>query len=194
MEYNPSPFAYSYSFSSEYPCSIDLNWENVFEFQPLSMCSFNEPVLIDFQAFQQEDYDIIEPVRYIEGNLPIMNEFQEQVEAVKEKENSKLLRAKNDSLPGYLLCCPWKGCHKWFLRFEQVKAHYRTHTEEKPHVCANCSQRFFRATDLKRHLKIHSKVRSFKCDNCMKRFTRKDALSRHQISRTCLRVRERLQM
>ena len=47
-------------------------------------------------------------------------------------------------------------CAKDFTRAHNLKAHKRTHANDRPHKCAACSKAFVRKHDLDRHVtKLH---------------------------------------
>ncbi|KAF9147443.1 hypothetical protein BG015_010918 [Linnemannia schmuckeri] len=78
--------------------------------------------------------------------------------------------------------CEFQGCNKVFARLYNLKSHSKTHTNERPFVCAHCELAFARGHDLKRHVKVHGGEKPFTCSGCSKSFSRLDALGRHRAN------------
>ncbi|KAG0375525.1 hypothetical protein BGX24_008986 [Mortierella sp. AD032] len=78
--------------------------------------------------------------------------------------------------------CEFSGCNKVFARLYNLKSHSKTHTNERPFVCAHCELAFARGHDLKRHVKVHGGEKPFTCSGCSKSFSRLDALGRHRAN------------
>jgi uncharacterized Zn-finger protein len=68
---------------------------------------------------------------------------------------------------------------KTFTRRSILNDHLRSHDNERPHACPQCSKSFTRESDLKRHRATHAKGKSHACEGCGRSFTRKYALSDH---------------
>ncbi|CAL8240062.1 unnamed protein product [Gadus morhua 'NCC'] len=55
----------------------------------------------------------------------------------------------------------------------------RTHNDEKPYKCDQCTKRFSDSYALKIHMRTHSGEKPYRCDQCMKCFSLKGHLNRH---------------
>ncbi|KAF2669218.1 STE-domain-containing protein [Microthyrium microscopicum] len=51
--------------------------------------------------------------------------------------------------------CPIPTCGRLFKRLEHLKRHVRTHTQERPYVCALCGKAFSRSDNLAQHRRTH---------------------------------------
>jgi len=56
---------------------------------------------------------------------------------------------------GGTMCCSWPLCDFRATRMQNLKYHFLTHTQEKPHQCEVCGQSFSLAKNLKRHMLSH---------------------------------------
>lgn len=59
------------------------------------------------------------------------------------------------------------------------QVHFRTHLEEKPHVCPYCSRGFREKGSLVRHVRHHTGEKPFKCYKCGRGFAEHGTLNRH---------------
>ncbi|CAL8111410.1 unnamed protein product [Orchesella dallaii] len=74
--------------------------------------------------------------------------------------------------------CP--DCGRTFLKPSQMLRHRRSHTGEKPHVCAICGGTFSQKSSLDTHiLYTHSDLRPHSCPKCPFRTVQKAALKKH---------------
>jgi hypothetical protein len=80
--------------------------------------------------------------------------------------------------------CEFSGCPRIFQQFQNLKSHWRCHSEVKRFGCDECDSRFRRLPDLYRHKRsLHGAGKPHECDLCHKSFARADALRRHTLSK-----------
>ena len=81
--------------------------------------------------------------------------------------------AKKDGSRPY--SCGESGCNKSFATCYSLKAHLKTHSDEKPFKCSedSCDKSFKSSGDLIKHVRTHTGERPFKCpfEGCGRSFT-----------------------
>jgi len=85
--------------------------------------------------------------------------------------------------------CPYDGCEDGFPSKFSLRRHMKTHTGERPFVCAwqdlslgsQCGKRFAENSTLKRHIQTHTGEKPYTCarSNCGKMFADNVNLKRH---------------
>jgi hypothetical protein len=97
---------------------------------------------------------------------------------------------KTSTLPPKFLC---ELCPKKFTRNSNLRAHSRTHSNERPYRCPTCDKGFHRPNDFKRHQETHLGKKKFACRGelnvggswgCGREFSRMDKLNDHWRSET----------
>ncbi|XP_056444944.1 zinc finger protein 813-like isoform X3 [Gadus chalcogrammus] len=74
---------------------------------------------------------------------------------------------------------PGVFCGKVIPNKANMIVHMRTHNDEKPYKCDQCTKRFSDSYALKIHMRTHSGEKPYRCDQCMKCFSLKDTLNKH---------------
>jgi hypothetical protein len=125
-----------------------------------------------------------------------IKECHEEPEYPEEEDDEDEPSANRRPHPATFQC---SLCPKRFTRAYNLRAHLRTHTDERPYDCSVCGKAFARHADRSRHERLHSYEKKFVCrgnlrDNtrwgCNRRFARPDHLGRHFRSKAghvCIR-------
>ncbi|VDP68895.1 unnamed protein product [Echinostoma caproni] len=73
--------------------------------------------------------------------------------------------------------CPY--CPKSCERKDNLQAHIRTHTGERPYPCRFCPKAFPQKDHLRAHIRTHTGEKPYRCPQCMKAFAQLGNLHRH---------------
>ncbi|XP_061714787.1 zinc finger protein GLIS2 homolog isoform X1 [Cydia pomonella] len=88
-----------------------------------------------------------------------------------------------------LFYCGWRDCtrpQRGFNARYKMLVHIRTHTNERPHTCNQCSKSFSRAENLKIHLRSHSGEKPYVCpyEGCGKAYSNSSDRFKHTRTHT----------
>ncbi|XP_064636164.1 zinc finger protein 92 homolog isoform X7 [Lineus longissimus] len=107
---------------------------------------------------------------------------------LKKKSKDKQADLSTAGTPGTKIVKDLKNicgiCGKEFARFQGLKCHLVTHSEERHYKCPHCEKRFKTGGVLKNHIRIHTKERPYVCEICGKSYTRTTSYRYHQLSHT----------
>ncbi|KAF8561605.1 hypothetical protein P879_09053 [Paragonimus westermani] len=73
--------------------------------------------------------------------------------------------------------CPY--CPKSCERKDNLQAHIRTHTGERPYPCRFCPKAFPQKDHLRAHIRTHTGEKPYRCPQCLKAFAQLGNLHRH---------------
>lgn len=71
-------------------------------------------------------------------------------------------------------------CKRTFKKFENIRYHMITHTNERNYICHFCGSAFFMNSEMRKHIaNRHQTTRPFGCDQCNKTFKNRHSLNKH---------------
>ncbi|KAF9643120.1 hypothetical protein BDM02DRAFT_3157513 [Thelephora ganbajun] len=115
---------------------------------------------------EQSDVSWQEPESEVESSKILLN----------SKQKSELVSVNNSLVKNVekKYHCTSSGCEKSYSKPCRLEEHERSHTGERPFVCAACSKSYLRETHLQAHARSHlpDSDRPFECpeEGCSKRF------------------------
>ncbi|XP_077284331.1 uncharacterized protein LOC143909926 isoform X2 [Arctopsyche grandis] len=71
------------------------------------------------------------------------------------------------------------SCNQCGRSYTDLRAHLRTHSDERPYKCSHCLKTFKQHSNLKYHLTTHTGERKFVCLVCNKKFKTNEILKEH---------------
>ncbi|XP_039375118.1 zinc finger protein interacting with ribonucleoprotein K-like [Mauremys reevesii] len=71
-------------------------------------------------------------------------------------------------------------CRKSFCQSMTLIKHSRTHTGQRPYGCGECGKSFAQTSNLLEHQRIHTGVKPYNCPNCGRVFCHSSSLADHR--------------
>ncbi|MBM3892866.1 C2H2-type zinc finger protein [Candidatus Dependentiae bacterium] len=171
------------SYSSTCPSKIDedehlnLTAEN-FDFSALGSI----PSLEDLLSEKNDDADYSETEHRHAAPSAYAAAMASKRHVASQPKQKKRRKTNSHSWTTKKYVCDFDSCKYKTYKKSDMTIHQRTHSNQKPFKCDECSKSFSDQRNFRRHVDIHVGKKPFTCNECSASFTRKNHLVIHQYT------------